>query len=44
MTLDLMVLTHDMTKQLDKAFNIAPTEVVVEKTEVEPVGIHKPKT
>ena len=29
------------TKQLDKAFNIAPTEVVVEKTE--PVGIHKPE-
>ena len=29
-----------MTKQLDKAFNIAPTEVVVEKTEA--VGIQKP--
>ena len=28
------------TKQLDKAFNIAPTEVVVDKTE--PVGIQKP--
>ncbi len=28
------------TKQLDKAFNITPTEVVVEKTE--PVGIQKP--
>ena len=28
------------TKQLDKAFNIAPTEVVIEKTE--PVGIQKP--
>jgi hypothetical protein len=33
-----------MTKQLDKAFNIAPTEVVVEETEIEesPVGIQKP--
>ena len=33
-----------MTKQLDKAFNIAPTEVVVEETSVEeaPVGIQKP--
>ena len=33
-----------MTKQLDKAFNIAPTEVVVEETNVEdsPVGIQKP--
>jgi hypothetical protein len=33
-----------MTKQLDKAFNIAPTEVVVEETELEeaPVGIQKP--
>ena len=33
-----------MTKQLDKAFNIAPTEVVVEETRVEeaPVGIQKP--
>ena len=29
-----------MTKQLDKAFNISPTEVVVEKTES--VGIQKP--
>ena len=29
-----------MTKQLDKAFNIAPTEVVVEKHES--VGIQKP--
>ena len=28
------------TKQLDKAFNITPTEVVVDKTE--PVGIQKP--
>ena len=33
-----------MTKQLDKAFNIAPTEVVVEETSIEesPVGIQKP--
>ena len=33
-----------MTKQLDKAFNISPTEVVVEETVVEesPVGIQKP--
>ena len=33
-----------MTKQLDKAFNISPTEVVVEETEIEeaPVGIQKP--
>ena len=33
-----------MTKQLDKAFNIAPTEVVVEETEIEKstVGIQKP--
>ena len=33
-----------MTKQLDKAFNIAPTEVVVEETQIEeaPVGIQKP--
>ena len=33
-----------MTKQLDKAFNIAPTEVVVEETNIEesPVGIQKP--
>ena len=33
-----------MTKQLDKAFNISPTEVVVEETLVEesPVGIQKP--
>ena len=35
-----------MTKQLDKAFNVAPTEVVVEveETEVEEsaVGIQKP--
>ena len=33
-----------MTKQLDKAFNITPTEVVVEETSVEeaPVGIQKP--
>ena len=32
-----------MTKQLDKEFNIAPTEVVVEETEIEesPVGIQK---
>ena len=32
------------TKQLDKAFNIAPTVVVVEETVVEesPVGIQKP--
>ena len=32
------------TKQLDKAFNIAPTEVVVEETNIEesPVGIQKP--
>ena len=29
-----------MTKQLDKTFNIAPTDVVVEKTT--PVGIQKP--
>ena len=31
-------------KQLDKAFNIATTEVVVEETVVEesPVGIQKP--
>ena len=28
------------TRQLDKAFNITPTEVVVDKTE--PVGIQKP--
>ena len=34
-----------MTKQLDKAFNISPTEVVVEETVVEesPVGIQKPE-
>jgi len=33
-----------MTKQLDKAFNITPTEVVVEETQVEEptVGIQKP--
>ena len=33
-----------MTTQLDKAFNIAPTEVVVEETEIEKstVGIQKP--
>ncbi len=33
-----------MTKQLDKAFNISPAEVVVEETEMEeaPVGIQKP--
>ena len=33
-----------MTKQLDKAFNIAPTEVVVEETQIEEalVGIQKP--
>ena len=33
-----------MAKQLDKAFNIAPTEVVVEEKEVETptVGIQKP--
>ena len=33
-----------MTKQLDKAFNISPTEGVVEETVVEesPVGIQKP--
>ena len=33
-----------MTKQLHKAFNISPTEVVVEETVVEesPVGIQKP--
>ena len=33
-----------MTKQLDKAFNISPTEVVVEETVVEEstVGIQKP--
>ena len=33
-----------MTKQLDKTFNISPTEVLVEETVVEesPVGIQKP--
>ena len=33
-----------MTKQLDKAFNITPTEVLVEETQVEEptVGIQKP--
>ena len=33
-----------MSNQLDKAFNISPTEVVVEETVVEesPVGIQKP--